>query len=159
MNATMSSALNIQFLKVACVMWLVLISLGAEGAPSKPLQKKANHRSSEESHPSSSYRLILDPEFKSSASPIHPINNDSISPWTYTFTHDDSLYPSSIAEAKCSLTGCLLEGAEDFHSKPIYTQIMVLRKIRGEKQNYSLKLEYKTIAVGCTCVRPYVQQV
>ncbi|KTF88651.1 hypothetical protein cypCar_00015210 [Cyprinus carpio] len=159
MNATMSSALNIQFLKVACVMWLVLISLGAEGAPSKPLQKKANHRSSEESHPSSSYRLILDPEFKSSASPIHPINNDSISPWTYTFTHDDSLYPSSIAEAKCSLTGCLLKGAEDFHSKPIYTQIMVLRKIRGEKQNYSLKLEYKTIAVGCTCVRPYVQQV
>ncbi|XP_026142621.1 interleukin-17F-like [Carassius auratus] len=159
MNATMSSALHIQFFMVACMMGLVLISLGAEGAPSKPLQKKANHKSSEESLPSSSYRLILDPEFKSSANPIHPINNDSISPWTYTFTHDDSLYPSSIAEAKCSLTGCLLGGAEDFHSKPIYTQIMVLRKIRGEKQNYSLKLEYKTIAVGCTCVRPNVQQV
>lgn len=123
MNATMSSALNIQFLmvsiaemfeddlltiskgflllksqcyydwvwndsvcvsQVACVMGLLLISFGAEGAPSKHPQKKANHRSSEESDPSSSYRLILDPEFKSSANPIHPINNDSISPWTYT---------------------------------------------------------------------------
>ncbi|XP_043119357.1 interleukin 17a/f1 [Puntigrus tetrazona] len=156
MNATMSSALNIQFLKVAFVMGLVLISFGVEEAASKPLQKKAHQRSSEESHPSSSYRLIWDPEFKSSADLIPPINNNSISPWTYTFTHDDSLYPSTIAEAKCLLTGCLLEGA--LESKPIYTQIMVLRKIKGEK-NYSLKLEYKRIAVGCTCVHQFVQEV
>ncbi|XP_016133667.1 interleukin-17F-like [Sinocyclocheilus grahami] len=156
MNATMSSALTIQFLMVACVMGLVLISFGAEGAPSKHLPKKGKQ---EELDPSSSYRLILDPEFKSPANPNLPINNDSISPWTYTFMHDESLYPSNIAVAKCSLTGCLIDGTEDqdYQSKPIYTQIMVLRKIRGDKHNYSLRLEYKTIAVGCTCVRPYVQ--
>ncbi|RXN27345.1 interleukin-17F-like protein [Labeo rohita] len=160
MNATMSSALNIQFLMVACMMGLVLISFGAEGAPSKHPQKKGNHRSSEESEPSSSYRLILDSEFKSSAKPIRPINNDSISPWTYTYVDDESLFPSSIAVAKCSLTGCLIDGEDqDYQSTPIYTQIMVLRKIKGEKHSYSLKLEYKTIAVGCTCVRPYVQQI
>ncbi|CAM4648531.1 unnamed protein product [Leuciscus chuanchicus] len=169
MNATMSSALNIQFLVVACLMGIVLISFGAEAAPSKHPQKKGNghHRSSEDSDPSSSssslYRLILDSEFKE-AKPIQSINNDSISPWTYTFTHDENLYPSSIAEAKCSLTGCLIETksgwkeVQDYQSKPIYTQIMVLRRIRGEKHNYSFRLEYKTIAVGCTCIRPYVHQ-
>ncbi|XDV42897.1 hypothetical protein PO909_011479 [Leuciscus waleckii] len=157
MNATMSSALNIQFLVVACLMGIVLISFGAEAAPSKHPQKKGNASSS------SSYRLILDSEFKE-AKPIQSINNDSISPWTYTFTHDENLYPSSIAEAKCSLTGCLIETksgwkeVQDYQSKPIYTQIMVLRRIRGEKHNYSFRLEYKTIAVGCTCIRPYVHQ-
>ncbi|KAI2654187.1 Interleukin-17F [Labeo rohita] len=120
MNATMSSALNIQFLMVACMMGLVLISFGAEGAPSKHPQKKGNHR----------------------------------------YVDDESLFPSSIAVAKCSLTGCLIDGEDqDYQSTPIYTQIMVLRKIKGEKHSYSLKLEYKTIAVGCTCVRPYVQQI
>ncbi|XP_048046841.1 interleukin 17a/f1 [Megalobrama amblycephala] len=160
MNATMSSALNIQFLVVACMMGLVLISFGAEGAPSKHLQKKGSgqHRSSDESDPSSSYRLILDSEFKA-AKPIRSLNNDSISPWTYTFTHDENLYPSSIAEAKCSLTGCLIDESEDYLSQPIYTQIMVLRRIRGEKHNYSFRIEYKTIAVGCTCIRPYVEHV
>lgn len=125
MNATMLSALNIQFLvvsiaeilegglltitdvfaaevtkicvkwhcvcvsQVACLMGIVLISFGAEAAPSKHPQKKGNghHRSSEELDPSSSssssYRLILDSEFKA-AKPIQSINNDSISPWTYT---------------------------------------------------------------------------
>nr|AGT55826.1 IL-17AF1 [Ctenopharyngodon idella] len=156
----MSSALNIQVLVVACMMGLVLISFGAEGAPSKHLPKKGSghHRSSDESDPSSSYRLILDSEFKA-AKPIRPLNNDSISPWTYTFTHDENLYPSSIAEAKCSLTGCLIDGSEDYLSQPIYTQIMVLRRIRGEKHNYSFRIEYKTIAVGCTCIRPYVEHV
>ncbi|KAK7152706.1 hypothetical protein R3I93_010811 [Phoxinus phoxinus] len=163
----MSSALNIQFLMVACLMGIILISFGAEGAPSKNPPKKGNgqHRSSEESDPSSSsYRLILDSEFKA-AKQIQPINNDSISPWTYTFTYDENLYPSSIAEAKCSLTGCLIETksgwieVQDYQSKPIYTQIMVLRRIRGEKHNYSFRLEYKTIAVGCTCIRPFVEHV
>ncbi|XP_067310760.1 interleukin 17a/f1 [Pseudorasbora parva] len=151
--------------QVACMMGIVLTSFGAEGAPSKHLQRKGSAKPSEESDPSSSYRLILDSEFKA-AKPIHPINNDSISPWTYTFTHDENLYPSSIAEAKCSLTGCLIDAdgsgvAEDqeYHSKPVYTQIMVLRRIRGEKPNYSFRLEYKTIAVGCTCVRSYVERV
>jgi len=67
-------------------MGIVLISFGAEGAPSKNLQRKGigHHRASEESDPSSSsYRLILDSEFKA-AKPIQPINNDSLSPWTYT---------------------------------------------------------------------------
>ncbi|XP_077095130.1 interleukin 17a/f1 [Siphateles boraxobius] len=168
MNATMSSALNIQFLMVACLMGTVLISFGAEGAPSINPQRKGNghHRSSDpsESNPSSSYRLLLDSEFKA-AKPIQPINNESISPWTYTFTRDENLYPSSIAEAKCSLTGCLIENnskwieVQDYQSKPIYTQIMVLRRIGGEKHNYSFRLEYKTIAVGCTCIRPYVEHV
>lgn len=67
------------------MMGLVLISFGAEGAPSKHPQKKGSgqHRSSDESDPSSSYRLILDSEFKA-AKPIRSLNNDSISPWTYT---------------------------------------------------------------------------
>ncbi|XP_051578602.1 interleukin 17a/f1 [Myxocyprinus asiaticus] len=153
----MSSPFNIQFLMVACMMGLLLISLGVEGAPSK----KVLHKTAEESDPSS-YRLILDSQFKPSSNPIRPINNDSISPWIYTFIQDKDLYPSKIAEAKCLLTGCLnIRNEEDnsYESKPIYRQILILRRVRGDKHNYSFKLEYKTIAVGCTCVRPYTEEV
>ncbi|XP_051501998.1 interleukin-17F-like [Myxocyprinus asiaticus] len=146
---------------MACMMGLLLISLVVEGAPSKMSPKKGNHKTAEESDPPS-YRLILDPQFKPSSSLIHPVNNDSISPWTYTFTQDENLYPSSIAEAKCLLTGCLNMGNEEdnnYASKPIYRQILVLRRIRGDKHNYYFRLENKSIAVGCTCVRPYTEEV
>ncbi|XP_057200776.1 interleukin 17a/f1 [Triplophysa rosa] len=148
----MSSAFSIQFLTVACMMGVFLISFGAEGLPAKTHAKKGA---------SDSFRLFLDPEFKHSSDLIRPINNDSISPWTYTFKHDETLYPSNIAEAKCLLTGCLINGEEvhDYQSKPIISQILVLRKIHGDKHSYSFRLEYKTISVGCTCVRPYVEYV
>nr|XP_055029109.1 interleukin 17a/f1 [Misgurnus anguillicaudatus] len=145
-SATMFTTFSIQFLTVACMMGL-LISFGAEAAPFK-----------RPSNPSS-YRLVLDPDVRHSSDPIRPINNDSISPWTYTFTHDENLYPQHIAQARCLLTGCLINGVEvhDYQSKPIISQILVLRRIHGDKQSYSFRPEYKTVSVGCTCVRPHVE--
>ncbi|TRY91969.1 hypothetical protein DNTS_009570 [Danionella cerebrum] len=159
----MSPVAKPEHLLVFFTLISALLSFGADGATLKLLRKKRNshHRVSEETEPSS-YRLILDNEFKTSDNSIQPINNDSISPWTYTYSHDDNLYPPSIAEAKCSLTGCLMDGEEDldYQSKPIYTQIMVLRRIqRDSRSTYSFRLEHKVIAVGCTCVRHHVVQM
>ncbi|XP_072546292.1 interleukin 17a/f1 [Salminus brasiliensis] len=148
----MRSALNIALLTVVCVIGLT--TLGVQGAPSKV--KNGGH------HKEPSHCLVLDPQIKASSTSIRPINNDSISPWEYIHTEDPDLYPPVITSARCLLTGCLnMNGEEilDVESKPILKQILVLRRVKVDEKNFHFRLEYKTISVGCTCVRPYVQSV
>ncbi|KAK1793102.1 hypothetical protein P4O66_011508 [Electrophorus voltai] len=150
-----ASALNIPLSMVVFVIGAIII--GAQGAP-----RKEHHSGYHKGQEPPLYRLILDHQPKAPSIPIRSINNDSISPWEYLYTHDDSLIPSHTAEAKCLLSGCLnMSGVEtrDMESRPIFKQILVLRKVRGDQNNYYFQLEYKTISVGCTCVRPYVEQV
>lgn len=75
-------------------------------------------------------------------------------------TYDESRFPQTISEVRCSLEGCLnVAGKEDrsLESKPIYHQILVLRKVMGSVDRYYYRLESKIIVVGCTCVRPSIE--
>ncbi|XP_029904135.1 interleukin 17a/f1 [Myripristis murdjan] len=94
-------------------------------------------------------------------SQIRALNNHSLSPWTYHKTYDESLYPSVLWEARCSLTGCLdADGTEDpsLESKPIMHQVLLLRRVKAPGvQSYHYRLETRLLAVGCTCIRPSVQ--
>ncbi|XP_017541901.1 interleukin 17a/f1 [Pygocentrus nattereri] len=150
----MKSVLNITLLTVVCVISMAVLGVrGASIVQNHPKQSD---------HKSRSYFLTLDNLDKDSASSIRPINNDSISPWEYTLVRDSDYIPEVISTAKCLLTGCLnTKGEEilDVESKPIMRQILVLKKVKADEKSYQLKLAYKTISVGCTCVRPYVQQV
>ncbi|XP_071346098.1 interleukin 17a/f1 [Trachinotus anak] len=106
--------------------------------------------------------LQLDPNSLVPSRNIRPLENASISPWTYNVSLDDSLYPPVLSEARCLLKGCLdSEGQEDqsLESKPIMHHVLVLRRVKpaGAGQSYHYKLESRLIAVGCTCVRPIVQ--
>ncbi|KAJ0056501.1 hypothetical protein NL108_008357 [Boleophthalmus pectinirostris] len=105
--------------------------------------------------------LQLDPQAMNSMPAVRALHNSSISPWTYNHTHDTSLFPSHLSEARCLLKGCLnSEGQEDLslESRPIVHEILLLRRVRSSKsQTYHYKLEPRLLAVGCTCVQPLVQ--
>ncbi|XP_051952428.1 interleukin-17F-like isoform X2 [Xyrauchen texanus] len=104
------------------------------------------------------HRIILDPTLNMSSF-ASPSPSRSLSPWTYEISCDDSRIPMAISEAKCEKRGCLNENGEEdlgLESKPIFYQIHVLRREKGTKKQYSLKLESKIISVGCTCVLPVV---
>lgn len=83
-----------------------------------------------------------------------------------SISHDDSLFPPTLSEARCLLHGCLdSEGQEDLslESRPIMHQVLLLRRVRsagaesGPGHSYHYRLESRLIAVGCTCVRPIIQ--
>ncbi|KAI5101956.1 interleukin 17a/f1 precursor [Silurus meridionalis] len=77
-------------------------------------------------------------------------------------TTDGNRIPSQLSEARCLLTGCLnWKGVEtlELESRRIFRQVPVLQRVRGDNKNYFFRLEYKIISVGCTCVRPYVEQI
>ncbi|XP_074523096.1 interleukin 17a/f1 [Halichoeres trimaculatus] len=110
--------------------------------------------------------LQLDPSAFSHTRSIRSLQNDSISPWTYNYTHDATLFPPVLSEARCLLRGCLdSEGQEDLslESSPIMHQVLVLRRVRssgaesGSGDGYHFRLESRLIAVGCTCVRANVK--
>ncbi|KAL2098561.1 hypothetical protein ACEWY4_005041 [Coilia grayii] len=138
---------------MACLLGVCVLLPGSHGAPGAPGARGANRRVRKE------VCLRLNTSVPSSP-PIRSVSNSSLSPWQYRFSHDENLIPSHIAEAHCMYTGCLTQDREEnleLMSKPIHHQILVLRKVPDEKEGgYALKLEYKTIAVGCTCVRPHV---
>ncbi|XP_075056584.1 interleukin-17F-like [Mixophyes fleayi] len=83
----------------------------------------------------------------------------SISPWDYSFDVNNNRFPPRIAEAKCLHTGCLdSEGNVDIslNSVPIRQEILVIhREMRGCNPVY--KLDKQLVTVGCTCVRPNIQ--
>ncbi|XP_041703921.1 interleukin 17a/f1 [Coregonus clupeaformis] len=166
----MGSTSNVHFLMVLCVMGVRMMMMGAEAAPhahpgmsgsrtrSNP---RVDKKSVEPTGPDTiTVPLHLDPSYRIPSRPFRPIWNHSISPWTYNTTYDESRFPPFISEVRCSLEGCLnVAGKEDrnLESKPIYHQILVLRKVMGSGDRYHYRLESKIIAVGCTCVRPSIE--
>uniref|UniRef100_A0A673BZV7 Interleukin 17a/f1 n=1 Tax=Sphaeramia orbicularis TaxID=375764 RepID=A0A673BZV7_9TELE len=100
--------------------------------------------------------LQIDPDALVPPRNLRPLQNASISPWTYNISRDDSLVPPMLSEARCLLRGCLdSDGKEDLslESRPIMHQVLLLRRVKAGPG-----LESRLIAVGCTCVRPTVQQ-
>ncbi|XP_036406217.1 interleukin-17F-like [Megalops cyprinoides] len=162
---------NAQHMKVfraAFVLGVLVLLVGVDGGSVKPAHRnrKQDKRPKGTSGRSSSgervmsVKLLLDPNLMPASSQVPLIGNNSLSPWSYKYTYDDSLFPPHIAQAECLRTGCLgSDGQEDMglESKPIYHQVLVLRRISGKKRKkYIFRLESKTIKVGCTCVLPSV---
>ncbi|XP_042345515.1 interleukin 17a/f1 [Plectropomus leopardus] len=106
--------------------------------------------------------LKLDQKALSPSGSIRPLQNFSISPWTYNISRDDSLSPPWVSEARCLLRGCRdSKGQEDLslESRPIMHHVLMLRRVKstGTEHSYHYRLESRLIAVGCTCVRPTIQ--
>ncbi|CAL9701321.1 unnamed protein product [Knipowitschia caucasica] len=158
--------------KISCAFVLVLMLLAeTDGAgiprPTVPrLTVPRNvhlHKHNTSSRHEGFVPLQLNTEVLAPAAPLRSLQNSSISPWTYDYKYDESLYPShSFAEARCLLSGCLnLRGTEDSNlsSRLIKHQVLQLRRVKSSNGTYYFRLEQRLRAVGCTCVRnTYIQQ-
>ncbi|XP_034425834.1 interleukin 17a/f1 [Hippoglossus hippoglossus] len=150
----------------ACVVAMMMMMMMSEAGamPRAGGQSKHSARTRNKTHDAAAgmVPLQLDPRALVPITNIRPLENASISPWTYNHSHDASLLPPVLSEARCLLQGCLnLEGVEDqsLQSRPIMHQVMMLRRVKSAAaENYHYKLESRIIAVGCTCVRPTIQQ-
>ncbi|KAM4744343.1 uncharacterized protein FYW61_000448 [Anableps anableps] len=147
--ANSSSVTVVSAVLMVTVMMMMVAT--AEAAPKH--HRKPSGGSAEET-----VSLHLDPSVLLPSRNFRPLQNASISPWTYQMSHNESLFPPIMSEARCLLQGCLdLEGKEDHNlmSKPIMYQVMVLRRVKkeGAGPDYHYHLESRLIPVGCTCVR------
>ncbi|KAG8550074.1 hypothetical protein GDO81_029045 [Engystomops pustulosus] len=88
------------------------------------------------------------------------VRKRSTSPWDYSYDKNIYRNPMIIAEAKCDHAGCVdAQGNIDINlnSVPIKQEILVLlREMKGCSPVF--KLEKKIVTVGCTCVRPLIQE-
>ncbi|XP_075719930.1 interleukin-17F-like isoform X2 [Rhinoderma darwinii] len=88
------------------------------------------------------------------------VKKRSTSPWEYSYDKNINRHPVIIAEAKCDIAGCMdTQGNVDnnLNSVPIRQEILVLhREMKGCVPAF--KLERKIVTVGCTCVRPVIQE-
>ncbi|XP_059212577.1 interleukin 17a/f1 [Centropristis striata] len=153
-----------------CVMMMMMMMMMALAVP---MPKEASHSKHTKTHRKSpdeaaveTVPLQLDPNALVPSRNIRPLQNASISPWTYNMSRDDTLFPPVLSEARCLLHGCLdSEGREDLNleSRPIMHQVLLLRRVKstgagsGAGHSYHYRLESRLIAVGCTCVRPTVR--
>ncbi|KAF7690086.1 interleukin 17a/f3 [Silurus meridionalis] len=151
------------FFQVILLLALSALLLGAAQSPSgRKGKKERKERPANKGSHRKSRKVSLNfdsaVEFQPDIYQMHP--SQSISPWTYEVSNDESRMPRHIFEAKCELTGCInKDGDEDIglESKPIFYQIMVLRKIKSRNEKtYSFQLEKYTTSVGCTCVFPNI---
>ncbi|KAK2854333.1 hypothetical protein Q5P01_006994 [Channa striata] len=153
---------------VAWALAAVMLMMLTEAAAMPKGSDQSKHSEKQHKKPSDgtvvdTVPLQLDPKALVAPRTIRPLENASISPWTYNMSRDDSLFPPVLSEARCLLQGCLnSDGQEDLglESRPIMHQVLVLRRVRsaglGAGHNYHYRLESRLIAVGCTCVRPNI---
>nr|XP_046254002.1 interleukin 17a/f1 [Scatophagus argus] len=163
-NKVMTAVCVVAVVMMMRMMMTEAAAMPKTGGHSKPSGK--THRKSSDGATVETVPLQLDPNSLISSRHIRPLHNASISPWTYNVSHDESLFPPMLSEARCLLHGCLdMEGREDLNleSRPIMHQVMVLRRVKstgaesGAGHSYHYRLESRLIAVGCTCVRPLIQ--
>ncbi|XP_054471836.1 interleukin-17F-like [Anoplopoma fimbria] len=156
---------------VAMMMMMMMMMMTTEAAamPKAGGHSKHSartHRKSSDGAVVETVPLQLDPSALVVSRSIRPLQNASISPWTYNISRDDSLFPPVLAEARCLLRGCLdSEGRENLNleSRPIMHQVLLLRRVKSTGagseagHSYHYRLETRLIAVGCTCIRPVVK--
>ncbi|XP_053186952.1 interleukin 17a/f1 [Scomber japonicus] len=146
----------------ACMMaMMMMMMMMMSEVTAMPKGAKHHHPREHKDSSLETVPLQLDSNTMVPSKIIRPLENSSISPWTYKVSHDPSLHPAMLSEAVCVYRGCLdKEGLvdESLESKPIMHQVMLLRRVRSPGEtNYHYRLESRLIAVGCTCVRPIVQ--
>ncbi|XP_069386708.1 interleukin 17a/f1 [Paralichthys olivaceus] len=161
-----SSSKNVTAACVVAMMMMMMMVMSSKAAamPRGGGQSKHSGKTSNKTDDAAAgmVPLQLDPKSLVPTTNVRPLENASISPWTYNNFHDASLLPPVLSEARCLLQGCLnLEGVEDqsLESRPIMHQMLMLRRVKSASaESYHYKLESRLIAVGCTCVRPTIQQ-
>ncbi|XP_008286313.1 interleukin 17a/f1 [Stegastes partitus] len=152
----MFSAANSCNVTAACLVAMMLMMMMPEVSAMPKASK--THRKSSDGAPLDTVPLQLDSDTLVVSGNIRVLANDSISPWTYNVSSDDSLFPPVLSEARCLLQGCLNSHGQEDHeleSRPIMHQVMMLRRIKstGAESSYHYRLEFRRVAVGCTCVR------
>ncbi|KAF7212162.1 interleukin-17A-like [Nothobranchius furzeri] len=83
------------------------------------------------------------------------INSRSLSPWSWRSTTLKDQIPSTLWEAECSSTFCSSPDLgqtdhQNLNSVPVYQNILVLNRRQNES---CYTASYRSVAVGCTCVR------
>ncbi|XP_023694508.1 interleukin 17a/f1 [Paramormyrops kingsleyae] len=161
----MTSVISLLTLTVLAALGVLVAIRGSEALPRLRVSraeyrlektKRASKGMESQAH-TEMVNLMLDPSVLITSDPVPQLANHSLSPWMYRTTHDDTRFPVDIAQAKCLLAGCrnsLGEEVMDVESRPIFQQILVLKRVEGNQRKYYYKLESQTIEVGCTCVRP-----
>ncbi|XP_068596062.1 interleukin 17a/f1 [Brachionichthys hirsutus] len=145
------------------MMMMMMMTIAEAAAMSSQSKHSRNLKKLSDGATIQTVPLQLEPNTLVPSRSFRPLGNASISPWTYNVSHDESLFPPMVSEARCSLRGCLdKEGREDLslESRPIMHQVLLLRRVRspGAGSSYHYRLESRLLAVGCTCVRPVVQR-
>ncbi|XP_068449718.1 interleukin 17a/f1 [Clinocottus analis] len=152
------------------MMIMMMMTAEAAAVPKAAGQSKHSARTHRKSSDGAAVEIVplqLDPNAMVPSRPARPLQNASVSPWTYNVSHDAALFPPVLSEARCLLRGCLdSEGREDLslESRPIMHQVLLLRRVTsvgagpGARPSYHYRLESRLLAVGCTCVRPVVRQ-
>ncbi|KAM8894931.1 interleukin 17a/f1 [Spinachia spinachia] len=165
----MLTTTNSTKVKAVCVimmmMMMMMMIMATEATPKAGGQSKhmaRSHRKSTGSAAVETVPLHLDPSAVAPPTHTRALQNASVSPWTYNVFRDDALFPPMLSEARCLLRGCLdSEGREDLslESRPILHQTLVLRRVKAEGagHSYHYRLESRLLAVGCTCVRPFIR--
>ncbi|XP_067444804.1 interleukin 17a/f1 [Thunnus thynnus] len=147
-------------------MMMAEVTAWPKGVGQSKHQTKGHKKSSDDAavETMETVPLQLDPNNMVPTRILRPLENASISPWTYNVSHDASLHPPLLSEAHCLLQGCLdKDGVEDLslESRPILRQVLLLRRVKskeaGSEPSYHYRMEYRLMAVGCTCVRPIIQ--
>ncbi|XP_017296797.1 interleukin-17C [Kryptolebias marmoratus] len=88
------------------------------------------------------------------------IKDRSLSPWRYVRVTNQDYFPSTYVEAQCLCQGCIMmkKGSlmenHDYNSKPVLQSRAFLKREQSSCQGgqYRLKVEFRKVAVGCTCV-------
>ncbi|XP_056267934.1 interleukin 17a/f1 isoform X2 [Pseudoliparis swirei] len=155
----------------ACVVMMMMMTMTKAVAMPKGAGQSRHsartHRKSSDGVVVETVPLQLDPSALVPPRHARPLQNISVSPWTYNVSHDSALFPPVLSEARCLLRGCLdSEGLEDLslESRPIMHQVLLLRRVKsagagsGAGHRYHYRLESRLLAVGCTCIRPVVRR-
>ncbi|KAK5914841.1 hypothetical protein CesoFtcFv8_000489 [Champsocephalus esox] len=161
----MPSANNSSKVTLFCVvamMMMMMKMMMVEAAAMPTAKHPRTHTEASDGAEAEMIPLQIDNQFLRHYRSVRPLQNASISPWTYNITNDATLVPPFLSEARCLLRGCLdLDGVEDLNleSRPIMHQAMLLRRVKskGAEHGYHYRLESRLLAVGCTCVRPTIQ--
>ncbi|XP_015260055.1 PREDICTED: interleukin-17A-like [Cyprinodon variegatus] len=131
---------NINMLLVLCIaLWVA-----SSGEPAPP--------------PLCNSTLVFSSVISSSSAGSGNIHLRSLSPWTWRTTTVKNRIPETIWEAECSSEFCLSPkpgpaGSHNLNSVPVYQSVLVLTRMKGSR---CYAASYKSVAVGCTCVRASV---
>ncbi|KAI1897837.1 hypothetical protein AGOR_G00087380 [Albula goreensis] len=108
----MPPLLNIRYLmilKAVCMLGMLVLFLGPAGCSTKGAPRNREGKTSRDRaarsrgrKPEQTVQLLLDPHVISKSPPAPPPGSNSLSPWNYSYIHDDNLFPSRIPKRNVS---------------------------------------------------------
>ncbi|KAM4592423.1 interleukin 17a/f2 [Odontesthes bonariensis] len=108
--------------------------------------------------PACSSTLEFSSEVQSSSQENGKIHHRSLSPWSWRSTSVKNRIPATLWEAECSSMFCSGPDQTENHnlnSVPIHQSVLVLTR-KDDGRCYVAS--YRSVAVGCTCIRAKASQ-